>query len=378
MAESSKARRLVEEFGARAAKSLDADVLLQSACEEIAEALGVSHVKALEYLPDQEAFLMRAGVGWAPGVVGHVTVGMDSPPGFTVATGQPTMSDDLAKETRFAIPQVLLDHGVKSMTNVLIRTGDSIFGVLEADNDRRRKFPERETELLQGFANVLGLVVVQARLAAENRALSEKKELLLRELAHRTKNNNQMLMSMVCLHRMKAKSAEAQQALESFENRVRLLSAIDEMLSVDDAADGVDVPLFLGAVSGKVFAAMDDKQRDTRLMLDLQDGTLSRRQSQALAIIINEFITNSCKYAFANGGRLSVSASFQRDAIVIELADNGPGFPEDAARGLGLQIIEATARQIQAEMDWATRDGTRLRLSIPLAAEGPCMGSSSG
>ncbi|HRK95806.1 MAG TPA: GAF domain-containing protein, partial [Rhodospirillales bacterium] len=350
-----QARHLVEDFGARAARSLDADVLLQSACREIAEALGVSHVKALEYLPDREAFLIRAGVGWAPGVVGHVTVGMDSPPGFAVATGQPATSDDLGKETRFPIPQVLLDHGVKSMTNVLIRTGERVFGVLEADNDRRRNFPDRDTELLQGFANVLALVIAQARLAAENRALSEKKELLLRELAHRTKNNNQMLMSMICLHRMKAKSAEAQQALENFENRVRLLSAIDEMLSVDEVSDTVDLPLFLGTVAGKVFAAMHDKQNEARLVLDLQDGSLSRRQSQALAIIVNEFITNSCKYAFADGGRLCVSASFRPEAVVIELADDGPGIPEDAPRGLGMQIIEATARQIPAEVDWATR-----------------------
>lgn len=364
-----QARHLLEDFGARAARSPDADVLLQSACRKIAEALGVSHVKALEYLPDREAFLIRAGVGWAPGVVGHVTVGMDSPPGFAVATGQPATSDDLSKETRFPIPQVLLDHGVKSMTNVLIRTGERVFGVLEADNDRRRKFPDRDTELLQGFANVLALVIAQARLAAENRALSEKKELLLRELAHRTKNNNQMLMSMICLHRMKAKSAEAQQALENFENRVRLLSAIDEMLSVDEVSDTVDLPLFLGTVAGKVFAAMHDKQNEARLVLDLQDGSLSRRQSQALAIIVNEFITNSCKYAFADGGRLCVSASFRPEAVVIELADDGPGIPEDAPRGLGMQIIEATARQIPAEVDWATRGGTRLRLSIRRAGE---------
>jgi two-component sensor histidine kinase len=355
----------LESFGDTAARTPDVDALLQRACQEIAEALRVSHVKALEYLPDRDAFLIRAGVGWAAGVVGEVVVGPDSPPGHTVATGQPTNSDDLGKENRFQIPKVLLDHGVKSMANVLIRTGDAVFGVLEADNDRRRKFGERDTELLQGFANVLALVLAQAKLAAENRALSEKKELLLRELTHRTKNNNQMLMSMICLHRMKASAPEAQRALESFENRIRLMAAIDDMLALDEETDSIDVPLFLGAVAGKAFAAMTDKQRDTRLVLELQDGTLSRRQAQALAIITNEFITNSCKYAFASGGRLSLSANFAADAAVVEMADDGPGMPADAAPGLGTHIIAAMAKQMRAMAEWSTQNGTRLRLSIP-------------
>ncbi|MCU0894945.1 MAG: GAF domain-containing protein [Rhodospirillales bacterium] len=355
----------LERFGETAARAPDVDALLQRACQEVAEALRVSHVKALEYLPDRDAFLIRAGVGWAAGVVGEVVVGFDSPPGYTLATGQPANSADLSKENRFHIPKVLLDHGVKSMANVLIRTGDTVFGVLEADNDRRRKFGERDTELLQGFANVLALVLAQAKLAAENRELSEKKELLLRELTHRTKNNNQMLMSMICLHRMKATAPEAQRALESFENRIRLMAAIDDMLALDEETDDIDVPLFLGAVAGKAFAAMSDKQRETRLVLELQDGTLSRRQAQALAIITNEFITNSCKYAFASGGRLSVSANFAADAAVVEMADDGPGVPADAAPGLGTHIIEAMARQMRAGAEWSTQNGTRLRLFIP-------------
>lgn len=366
MADASEQRRhRLESFGERAARAPDVDELLQLACREIAEALRVSQVKALEYLPDRQAFLIRAGVGWATGVVGKVMIEMDSAPGFTLASGEPTNSDDLAKETRFHIPQVLLDHGVKSMSNVLIRTGDAVFGVLEADNDKLRTFSERDTELLQGFANVLALVIAQAKLAAENRALSEKKELLLRELTHRSKNNNQMLLALVCLHRMKTTSPEVQRALESFESRVRLLSSVDEMLSADEGTDSIDVPLFLGAVAGKVFAALDDKQNDTRLVLELQDGTLSRRQAQALAIITNEFITNSCKYAFADGGRLSVSATFEPGAAIIEMADDGPGIPQDAAPGLGTQIIAAMARQIRAEAEWSTQSGTRLRLCIP-------------
>lgn len=87
-----------------------------------------------------------------------------------------------------------------------------------------------------------------------------------------------------------------------------------------------------------------------------------------MAIITNEFITNSCKYAFASGGRLSVSANFAA-AAVVEMADDGPGVPADAAPGLGIHIIEAMARQIRAGAEWSTQSGTRLRLTIPRPGE---------
>lgn len=366
MAEVEDQRHRLESFGEQAARVPDVDALLQRACEEIAEALRVSQVKAMEYLPEQNALLIRAGVGWAEGVVGHVVLGADTAPGLTLASGQPVISHDLSREDRFRVPRVLLDHGVKSSANVLIRMGDSIFGVLEADHDQRRNFSARDTELLQGFANVLALVIAQARLAVENRALSEKKELLLRELVHRTKNNNQMLLSMVYLHRMKTMSPEAQKVLETFENRVQLFSSIDEMLSLDGEKESIDAPQFIGAITGKVFAAVVGKQRSVRLLMELEDGVLSRRQAQALAVIINEFITNSCKHAFSDrGGRLSVKTSFRPGSAVVELADDGAGLPARAVPGLGMQIIGSMARQMQAEARWASAEGTVLRLTIP-------------
>jgi two-component sensor histidine kinase len=122
------------------------------------------------------------------------------------------------------------EHGVKSAVNVLIKSQDFTFGVLEADSVQPRRFGEAEVEILQGFANVLALVVVQNRLARENYALVEKRDLLLRELAHRTKNNNQILLSMINLQKQKASMLDVSVALDEVINRIYIMNTLDDFL----------------------------------------------------------------------------------------------------------------------------------------------------
>jgi len=357
----------LERFGAQAANTTDVVSLLTSACQEIADALGVSHVKALEYHAEERKLLIRAGIGWADHVVGEALVpaGLESAAGFTLETGKPTTCDDLTKETRFHVPELLREHKIKSAANVLIKAGDYTYGVLEADNNKLRIFSEEDVNTLQGFANILALVVTQVKLSEHNRALSDQKELLLNELLHRTKNNNQMLMSIVGLQRSKSQVPLVREALDEVENRISLLSSVDTMLSMSHQTADIDTPPFISGLAGKIFTALSSDEKKPRLVLDLEDCTLSRRRCQAIAIIINEFITNSFKHAFERDGRLQIVVKVKDESIIVTLSDDGPGFAEDASPGLGLHIIDATAKQIGAELEWSHKKGSSLTLVIP-------------
>jgi SAM-dependent methyltransferase len=79
-----------------------------------AEGLRAEFCKVLEYLPERTCFLVRAGVGWGPGVVGQATVGADlaSPAGFALRTGKPVISNHLENEERFRTPEILAEHGI--------------------------------------------------------------------------------------------------------------------------------------------------------------------------------------------------------------------------------------------------------------------------
>ena len=89
-----KERAQFAEFGLLAVEGADLDGLLQQAAAEAARSLDVSHVKVLQYLPDEKRLLVRAGVGWGEGVVGQARIGADieSPAGYALQTGRPVIS----------------------------------------------------------------------------------------------------------------------------------------------------------------------------------------------------------------------------------------------------------------------------------------------
>ena len=153
------------------------DELLDAATRLCANGLIARYCKVLEYLREQNRFLVRAGVGWHDGVVGHATIGADleSPAGFAFKTARSVISNHLQSESRFRTPQLLEEHGIKRAINVVIAGGADTppFGVLEADSAQEGRFEEADLAFMQGFANLLGVAIDRHR-ADQQRLRSEQ------------------------------------------------------------------------------------------------------------------------------------------------------------------------------------------------------------
>lgn len=156
-------QRLLADFGFHALRCRELDDLLQRATEMCAEGMATRLCKILEWQPVEDRLLVRAGVGWAAGLVGRAIVGADleSPAGFALKTGRPVISNHLAGETRFRTPRLLAEHGVRRAINVVIRDGvaECPFGVLEVDSPDPGHFEEDDIAFMQGFANLLGVAI---------------------------------------------------------------------------------------------------------------------------------------------------------------------------------------------------------------------------
>lgn len=157
---------VLADFGLRALEAEGLDALLTAAATHCAEGMRARFCKILEYLPAEDRLFMRAGVGWAPGVVGATwfAVDLDSPAGFAFRTGKPVISNHLAREARFRTPRVLAEHGVKRATNVLIPAeGERPWGVLEVDSRDPGKFDAPDVQFLQSMARLLGIAIARER-----------------------------------------------------------------------------------------------------------------------------------------------------------------------------------------------------------------------
>ena len=96
------------EFGNAALRVDDIGALLQEATRLVSDAIEVDLVKVLELLPDGQTMLLRAGVNWAPGVVGRATIAANegSSAGYALQTGEPVICENVATETEFQIPEL--------------------------------------------------------------------------------------------------------------------------------------------------------------------------------------------------------------------------------------------------------------------------------
>ncbi len=185
---------VLAKFGELAIKCSDLGEILNEACRLVGEALGTELAKVMELQEDGITLLVRAGVGWKPGVVGEVRVRAEreSSEGYALQTGKPVASADIDQETRFTYAGFLKDNGVKALTNVPIfgSEGRRPYGILEVDSRSPREFTDGNINFLRTYANLLAAAVERLHLIQEARntehALRQWNESLEDRVAERT------------------------------------------------------------------------------------------------------------------------------------------------------------------------------------------------
>src|ERR1700692_1515245 len=150
---------ILARFGELALRSDALDDILTEACRLVGEGLNTDLAKIVELQEDGQTLLVRAGVGWKAGVVGEVTIRVedDTSEGLALKTGEPMISPDIGKETRFKYPPFLTENGVRAVANVVIIGGKDRppFGILQIDSREPREFTDEDTFFLRSYANLV-------------------------------------------------------------------------------------------------------------------------------------------------------------------------------------------------------------------------------
>ncbi|MFO8231181.1 MAG: PAS domain S-box protein [Longimonas sp.] len=161
------AQAVVADVSRRALSETDLDVLMAYVAHVVPVLLGVDTCKILEHQPEQHAFTLRAGSGWAREYIGTACIperydGMLSQAGYTLASDTPVVVPD-PKPTDFTFPPLLADHGMQSGISVAIASSPEPFGVLGAHAHAPQSYSDQAMFSLQAIANVLAGAVEQTR-----------------------------------------------------------------------------------------------------------------------------------------------------------------------------------------------------------------------
>jgi two-component system, sensor histidine kinase PdtaS len=210
---------------------------------------------------------------------------------------------------------------------------------------------------------IRGLLRVQDAQAEALQTALDKNELLLREIHHRVKNNLQSVISLVRLH---LKQGERSQALS---DRIQAMVTVHDLIYHHDAYAAMQADRLVRQVTEHVI-----KSYGTKVSVDfeLEPLCVSNDRATALALLVNEVVANSLKYAFATatGGQLTVKLTaleFQ-DNCRLEITDNGVGFdPASVSHGTGTRLIEGSIRQLDGSYSIDGSAGTRFIAEIKLS-----------
>src|SRR6516164_1954575 len=169
-------QEILAELGVGALQGPGFGQLLADTARLTAEGLRAEFCKVLEYIPAENRFLVRAGVGWGRGIIGVASIGADlaSPAGFALKTGRPVISNHLEIEERFRTPELLVRHGIHRAMNVILRGDGRPFGVLEVDSRSEDEFVEHDLAFLQGASNILGMAIERQRHECNLKAALER------------------------------------------------------------------------------------------------------------------------------------------------------------------------------------------------------------
>ncbi len=209
---------------------------------------------------------------------------------------------------------------------------------------------------------------------AELEASLEEKEILLKEIHHRVKNNLQLVISLLDLQVASIKDTKNKEILAQSKSRVYSMSLIHQKLYQSNNLARINIKTYLEDLFIYVQRSYQAKENDFQYDLNIVDKELSITKAVPLGLVVNELLTNSFKYGFSEteSNQIKMSVRIVEDALVLEIADTGAGFDENEQRqnvkkSLGLFLVKSLTKQLRGMVTRDFKDGFfRTQLKFPI------------
>lgn len=192
----------------------------------------------------------------------------------------------------------------------------------------------------------------------------DDKEMLLKEMHHRVKNNLQMLSSLLSLQMREISDEKALGVVQGNRSRLHSIALIHQLLYAREDFRQIDMKRFILNLAGHCEKIYDLKARHIKLIADVDPVLLDIDTATPIGLIINELVVNALKHAFPNGdgGQVVVSLKKQNDRVTLIVLDNGQGFKPESKKSdsFGLKLIDTLAKRMDANLEFAVEQGTKV------------------
>lgn len=212
----------------------------------------------------------------------------------------------------------------------------------------------------------IGHDITGKKISEERIRLSlQEKEVLLKEVHHRVKNNLQVISSILNLQSSYVKDEGTLQILKESQNRIKSMAFIHESLYQTKDFSSINFTEYVINLSQNLIHSYSNFDNEVKLNLDIQNVFLNLDLAIPCGLIINEIVSNALKYAFtenSEGGEISIAMKTNGDYLELKIGDNGKGLPKNIdyrnTESLGLQLVVTLTDQLSGTIELDTEKGT--------------------
>lgn len=196
---------------------------------------------------------------------------------------------------------------------------------------------------------------------------AREKEILLKEIHHRVKNNLQIVISLLRLHAEGVEDPRSREILMESENRIGAMAGVHEMLYSSDSLSRIDMSRYLSRLLDELTGSYMESSIELETMLSGEEIELNIDQAIPVGIIITELVTNSVKHARREAYcRVELGIHRVNESVSLVYKDSGEGFDIGAKNGssLGLELIRGLTEQLEGNLIYEGKNGYRIHFPI--------------
>jgi two-component sensor histidine kinase len=248
--------------------------------------------------------------------------------------------------------EIIQSQGVRSLVVVPIGSKEGkLLGFMGFDDTEKcRTWSEEDIRLLRVASEMIARYLDRKRAEDQLGVSFREKEILLRELYHRTKNNMQIISSLLNLQSMAIDDKQMLHVIQEIQNRIRSLSLVHEKLFEAKDLSNISLKDYVEDLAQALLASYHGSNKRISITVDVENVFMSLDSITICGLIINELVSNSLKYAFPDeetGNIQIVLHSTDKGEMELCIRDNGIGLPEgldfENPKTLGLKLIRGLA-----------------------------------
>ncbi len=265
------------------------------------------------------------------------------------------------------------DDEIKNMTNALLNEQ-----VVEMETEWRRKNGSIFIGLLsvkiieinnEKFYLTSNKDITQQKInETELKNAAHQKELMLKELQHRIKNNLNVLSGLLSIAQEGLEDEKSRSIFSDALSRITTMSSIYQHLYKSPDFEKIDLHSYLEGLTETLFNLYNVGNSEIKLATNFNTLSIDSKRAEALALILNELVSNALKYAFKNvqDGKLQIDLTRNNKEVILTVQDNGPGLPEEfdiqTNDSLGLKLVKLLTKQIEGELKFESQNGLKVQV----------------